>query len=125
MVRVRLEGINTVRKRLADGSVKTYHYHRASGLRINGEPGAAEFVASYAEAEKMMRDRHVGGSLNALVRGYARVTCYDWRGHPMMGVGSGCARARLDGEACKVRLWKSHALRHCGVCWTRWKGPRL
>jgi integrase len=39
-------------------------------LRLDGEPGSAEFIASYAEAEKMMRDRHVGGSLNALVRGY-------------------------------------------------------
>jgi len=69
-VRVRLEGINTVRKRLADSSVKTYHYHRATGLRLDGEPGSAEFVASYAGAEKSMRDRHAGGSLNALIRGY-------------------------------------------------------
>ena len=47
MVRVRLEGINTVRKRLADGSVKIYHYHRASGLRLDGEPGSAAFIASW------------------------------------------------------------------------------
>ena len=31
MVRARLQGINTVRKRLADGSVRTYYYHRATG----------------------------------------------------------------------------------------------
>jgi hypothetical protein len=70
VVRVRLEGINRVRKRLADGSVKIYHYHRATGLRLEGEPGSAEFIASYGDAEKLMRDRHAGGSLNALVRGY-------------------------------------------------------
>jgi hypothetical protein len=70
VVRVRLEGINTVRKRLAGGVVKIYYYHRATGMRLEGEPGAAVFVASYGEAEKMMRDRHAGGSLNALVRGY-------------------------------------------------------
>jgi integrase len=70
VVRVRLEGINTVRKRLASGVVKIYYYHRATGMRLEGEPGAAAFVASYGEAEKMMRDRHAGGSLNALVRGY-------------------------------------------------------
>jgi integrase len=70
VVRVHLEGINTVRKRLADGSVRIYHYHRASGLRINGEPGSAGFVASYGEAEKSIRDRHISGSLNALIRGY-------------------------------------------------------
>ena len=37
---------------------------------MNGEPGSAEFVASYSEAEKKLRDRHVNESLNALVRGY-------------------------------------------------------
>jgi integrase len=70
VVRVRLEGINTVRKRLADGAVRIYYYHRATGLRLTGDPGSAEFIASYGDAEKTMRDRHVGGSLNALIRGY-------------------------------------------------------
>jgi hypothetical protein len=69
-VRVRLEGINTVRKRLANGEVKTYYYHRASGLRLEGEPGSAEFIASYGAAEKSMRERHSSGSLNALIRSY-------------------------------------------------------
>ncbi len=69
MVRVRLEGINTVRKRLASGEVKIYYYHRATGLRITGDPGSAEFIASYGDAEKTTRDRHVGDSLNALIRG--------------------------------------------------------
>src|SRR6266699_1438193 len=70
MMRVRLEGINTVRKRLADGTVSIYYYHRATGTRLAGEPGSAEFIASYGDAEKTIRDRHVGGSLNALIRGY-------------------------------------------------------
>jgi integrase len=70
VVRVRLEGINKVRKRLANGEVKTYFYHRATGLRLEGEPGSAEFIACYADAEKGMRDRHASGTLNALIRGY-------------------------------------------------------
>jgi len=70
VVRVRLKGINTVQKRLADGAVRIYYYHRATGLRLTGDPGSAEFIASYGDAEKTMRDRHVGGSLNALIRGY-------------------------------------------------------
>jgi integrase len=70
VVRVRLEGINTVRKRLAGGYVRTYYYHRATGLRLKGQPGSAEFIASYGEAEKMMRDRHVVGSIAALVRDF-------------------------------------------------------
>jgi integrase len=70
VVRVRLDGINTVRKRLATGEVKTYYYHRATGLRLEGKPGSAEFIARYGAVEKAMRDRHAGGCLNALIRGY-------------------------------------------------------
>jgi integrase len=70
VVRVRLEGINTVRKRLASGEIRTYYYHRATGLPLKGEPGTADFVTSYGDAEKTMRDRHTGATFNALVRGY-------------------------------------------------------
>jgi hypothetical protein len=69
-MRVRLEGINTVRKRLAGGGVKIYYYHRATGVRLEGQPGSAEFIASFGDAEKSMRVRHAGESFNALVRGY-------------------------------------------------------
>jgi integrase len=70
VVRVRLEGINTVRKRLSGGQVRIYYYHRATGLRLEGQPGSAEFIASYGAAEKSMRERHAGESFHALVRGY-------------------------------------------------------
>jgi hypothetical protein len=69
-VRVRLRGINTVHKRLADGTVKIFRYHRATGQRLAGEPSSAEFIASYGDAEKLLRDQRVGGSLNALIRDY-------------------------------------------------------
>lgn len=49
-VRVKLQGINTVRKRLADGSVVTYFYAWKGGPRLTGKPGSPEFVASYNEA---------------------------------------------------------------------------
>lgn len=52
MTRIRLKGLNKVRKRLADGRVATYYYHRASGKCIQGQPGTAEFIASYTEAAK-------------------------------------------------------------------------
>ena len=51
-MRAKLSGINTVRKRLADGSVRIYYYHRETGTRLHGKPGSPEFIASYAEAEK-------------------------------------------------------------------------
>jgi hypothetical protein len=49
-MRVRLKGINPVRKRLADGTVKAYWYAWKGGPPLKGEPGTPEFVASYNEA---------------------------------------------------------------------------
>jgi integrase len=69
VVRVRLRGINTVHKKLANGTVKIYHYHRATGTRLDGEPGSPEFIASYGQAEKIISDR-LSGCFNALVRDY-------------------------------------------------------
>jgi integrase len=49
-MRVRLRGINSRRKVLADGSVKTYYWAWKGGPPLRGEPGTPEFVASYNEA---------------------------------------------------------------------------
>jgi integrase len=49
-MRVRLKGINPVRKQLADGSWKTYWYAWKSGPPLRGEPGTPDFIASYNEA---------------------------------------------------------------------------
>lgn len=46
-----LKGIHkrpVVRK---DGSVFVYHYHRATGRRLSGDPGSSEYLADYAAAE--------------------------------------------------------------------------
>ena len=51
-MRVRLKGINSVRKRLADGTFRTYWYAWKGGPSLSGEPGTPEFVASYNEAVK-------------------------------------------------------------------------
>ena len=49
-MRVRLKGINSKRKRLADGSYKTYWYAWKGGPALRGEPGTPEFHGSYNEA---------------------------------------------------------------------------
>ena len=49
-MRVRLKGINSRRKVLADGSVKTYYWAWKGGPPLRGEPGTPEFIASYNEA---------------------------------------------------------------------------
>ena len=49
-MRVRLRGINRKRKRLADGSYRTYYWAWKGGPPLRGELGTPEFVASYNEA---------------------------------------------------------------------------
>jgi integrase len=54
-MRVRLKGLNSIRKKLADGSFKTYWYAWKGGPPLRGEPGAPEFIASYNEAAAKRR----------------------------------------------------------------------
>ena len=49
-MRIRLKGINSVTKALADGSKRTYYYAWKGGPPLCGKPGTPEFVASYNEA---------------------------------------------------------------------------
>ena len=59
-MRVHLKGINTVRKRLADGTVRVHRYHRATGHPLPCEPGSPEFMAAFADAERSIADRLQG-----------------------------------------------------------------
>jgi integrase len=49
-MRIRLKGINSKRKRLANGTSRIYYYAWKGGPPLHGEPGTPEFVASYNEA---------------------------------------------------------------------------
>ena len=69
MVRVDLKGWFTTYKTLKTGERREYHYHRASGARLHGKPGSPEFVADFAAAEQVLRDR-LAGTFNGLVRAY-------------------------------------------------------
>src|SRR5262249_8590461 len=68
-MRVRLKGINSVRKLLADGSVKTYWYAWKGGPALRGQPGTAEFIASFNEAvaRKVVPPQ---GALLSVLQGY-------------------------------------------------------
>ncbi|WFU76572.1 tyrosine-type recombinase/integrase [Bradyrhizobium sp. CB2312] len=48
---LKLKGINRVPKRQADGTVKIYLYHRATGIRLDAD----RLAETYAEAEKRTR----------------------------------------------------------------------
>src|SRR6516165_2331522 len=49
-MRIRLKGINSITKTLADGSKRTYWYAWKGGPPLRGEEGTPEFHASYNEA---------------------------------------------------------------------------
>lgn len=70
MIRVNFKGINTVTKRLANAKIQLYYYHRATGTRLEGEPGSSEFVQSYAAAERKLIAGDEG-TIAELIRGYS------------------------------------------------------
>mgnify|MGYP003139009744 FL=1 len=68
-MRTKLKGVNTVRKRLSDGTIVRYYYHRATGRRLRGMPGTGEFLLDYADAEKLLTNRRAG-TINGLIRDF-------------------------------------------------------
>lgn len=66
---VRLKGINSIRKRLADGSFKTYWYAWKGGPPLKGEPSSADFIASF-HAAVSARKVAPAGTLFSVLQGY-------------------------------------------------------
>jgi integrase len=75
-MRLRLKGINKVRRRHADGSEAVFYYFRATGAKLQGEPGTSEFLQSYAAAERAMRERAMG-TLADLIRHFESSAKFD------------------------------------------------
>jgi integrase len=63
------KGVNVVRKRLADGTWVTYYYAWKGGPRLKGEPGTAEFQASY-DAAINAKHRPPKGNLRSILDQY-------------------------------------------------------
>jgi hypothetical protein len=92
-MRVRLKGINSKRKRLADGTFKTYYWAWKGGPPLRGEPGSPEFHASYNEAAARKAQP---------ARGIAARAVSSWRGgirSPLPQVG---ARLTMRGRFSPV-----------------------
>jgi integrase len=49
-MRIRLKNINSRRKKLADGTFKTYYWFGKGGPALPGEPGSVQFMHAYNEA---------------------------------------------------------------------------
>lgn len=69
MARIRLKGVNSVRKRLADGMEVTYWYAWKGGPRLPGPPGSPDFLASY-QAAVSQRASPPAALLGSVVRRY-------------------------------------------------------
>jgi integrase len=72
-MRVRLKGINSRHKVLADGTVKTYYWAWKGGPPLRGEPGTPEFIASYNEAAAR-KVVPVQGTLQSLISYFQTTT---------------------------------------------------
>ncbi|MBL0405486.1 tyrosine-type recombinase/integrase [Microvirga aerilata] len=68
-MRVRLKGLNSRRKKLADGTWKTYWYAWKGGPPVKGEYGSPEFIASYNEAAAI-RLAHPSTQLQSVLQAY-------------------------------------------------------
>jgi len=68
-MRVRLKGLASASKVLADGSRKTYCYAWRGGPKLDGEPGTPEFMASY-NAAVATRRLAPSGTFHKLIDAY-------------------------------------------------------
>ncbi len=70
------KGVYRQRKKLADGTARTYYRWRATGARIEGEPGTPEFEASLSRAKGAPRSTATAGTIAALIQDYRRSPNY-------------------------------------------------
>lgn len=70
MTTIKLRGINKVKKKLASGKVAIFYYHRATGTRLPGLPGSAEFLEAFKQADGIA-PRDVG-TVAELIRAYLK-----------------------------------------------------
>lgn len=72
----KIKGLNKVSATLADGRKVTYWYHRATGTRLEGEYGSAQFITSLANAQSKAPGRD-DGTLAGLIRAFEQTA--KWR----------------------------------------------
>lgn len=61
--------MNPIKKRLADGSTRTYYYHRLTGERLPDNPSSPEFLSAVTAANKRTMNR-LEGSVAGLIKAY-------------------------------------------------------
>ena len=54
-MRAKIAGVNTVRKRLADGSIRVYYYHRDTGTRLTVSPARRSLLLPTQKLKRSSR----------------------------------------------------------------------
>jgi integrase len=70
-MRINVKGLHAAHVKLADGTTKIYWYAWRGGPRLVGEPGSADFIASY-NAAVAQRAPTPEGTLQSLINAYQR-----------------------------------------------------
>jgi integrase len=75
-MKARLVGVHKVRKRLADGSTKLYHYAWRGGPRIDAEPGSRKFITEWLRLTGDRADAPYQGCMAEIIRAYKKSPHY-------------------------------------------------
>lgn len=77
---LRLKGIHRVKKRLADGSIRVYHYAWRGGPQMQAQPGTLAFAEEfYALTQGRVKNEIRTGTLASLVERYKQSQAYQVR----------------------------------------------
>ncbi len=104
-MRVKLKGIKRVRYPAADGTTTIYYYHRATGRRLDGEPGTAEFLASFEAAGREAAKERSAGTVSWLIREYCESQAWRRLAESTKEIG------RLNLKAVEAK-WGTTPLKH-------------
>lgn len=75
-MRVKLKGLNKVRKVLADGTALTYYYAWKGGPRLPGQPGDPKFAEAWLAAQAM-KVKPKAGTLLSVLNGFQESSDWD------------------------------------------------
>lgn len=68
MVKVKIKGVRAVKKRLSDGTIKLYYYHRATNTRLPDNPDSPQFAMALAKCRHP--NNTVEGTMSFLIQRY-------------------------------------------------------
>lgn len=109
------KGIKPVRKRLADGTVRIYHYHRATGERLSHDPWSADGLVEIQQLDA--RAASTEAVVRSAISPHGRSFAALWRLYRAARFPLLALRTRKDYDA--VRDWLGDVMEHVPVAGIR------